>query len=200
MKNRNSFTASNLQLCDLSKPSELRNECVKNSIQKFMTTKHENTENFIYPQFDPFFYEQASFVFRNSDILGGTFTVKNIKMYGFSKCQVMRVKTTFNSTAMQLLAEVNFPKLFQSGQYKSNFTLRSFKLQSQGQYNTTMKDVSMKWLIKGSTVKINEEEYLKVNRFDAIPDPADVKFSIAGLFPDKPLSECFDCRVCLFVF
>lgn len=158
-------------------------------MQKFLTTKAEDPGNVKLPQFDPFLYEQASFVFRNSDILGGSFTVKNIKVYGISKTQVKRVKTSFNTTSIQLLAEVLLPKLFQSGQYKSNFTLRSFKLQSQGQYNSTMKNVAMKWLIKGSTRNVNGRQIMYIDRFDAIPDPADVKFSITGLFPDKELSE-----------
>lgn len=188
-KNSNSFTASNLELCDLSKPSTERNECVKAAMEKFLTSKHDNTENFEYPQFDPFFYERATFNYRNSDILGGTFTVKNIKMYGFSRSQVKRVKTFFNSTSMQILAELNIPKMFQTGQYKSNFTLNAFKLQSHGQYNLTMKDVAMKWLIKGSTEIINDQQIMKINRFDAIPEPADLKFSVTGLFPDQELSE-----------
>lgn len=154
-----------------------------------MTSKHDNTDNFKYPQFDPFFYEKATFNYRNSSILGGTFTVKNIKMFGFSRSKVMRVKTNFNTTSLQILAELSVPKMFQMGQYQSNFTLNSFKLESQGQYNLTMKDVAMKWLIKGSTKTIDGQQIMKINRFDAIPQPTDLKFSVTGLFPDQELSE-----------
>lgn len=183
--------ASYLNICDLSLPNTERNECVRSAIEKFMTSPHEKTENFDFPSFDPFIISSATFKYRNTGLYGGIFTVKNIKTYGFANpnAKVMRVKTNFTDSSFQLLAEFNFPKIHQTGNYKSNFTLNVFHINSQGQYNATLKDVTSKWYIKGKVEEIDGKKIMKIYRFDAIPDAKDVKFSIGGLFPDPELSK-----------
>jgi hypothetical protein len=175
----------------LSLPNDERNECVRKSIEKFMTTPHQNTDDFEFPSFDPFTLASATFKYKNTGLYGGTFTVKNIKTYGFSQAKVLRVKTNFTDSSFQLLAEFNFPKVHQTGSYRSNFTLNVFHIQSQGQYNATLKDVNTKWYIKGKVEEVGGKRYMKIYRFDAIPDAKDVKFSVSGLFPDPELSMFF---------
>lgn len=92
---------------------------------------------------------------------------------------------------MKIQAELFIPKLFSTGNYKSNMTLNSLKLDSKGQYNLTMKDVKAKLRIKGKLVKEDDGElYMRVSRFDILPEPNDIHISVSGLFPDENLSEC----------
>lgn len=119
----------------------------------------------------------------------GTFVVKDVKTYGMSRAKILKVKSNFPKDEMNIQAELIFPKLFSTGYYTSDMTLSAFQLNSKGQYNVTMKNVKVKWTIKGKLQKIDGEDYMKVYSFDVIPDAEDMKLSVSGLFPDESLSN-----------
>lgn len=139
---------------------------------------------------DPFLYDSLTFSYKNSGSFVGSFNLRSVKTFGISRGKVQSVKSDFTGGVMKIQAEVFFPKLFSTGNYKSNITLNSLKLDSKGQYNLTMKDVKTKLRIKGKLVKEDDGEfYMRVSRFDIIPEPNDIHISVSGLFPDENLSK-----------
>lgn len=149
----------------------------------------QKPENIDFPPVDPFTYESLSFNYKNSNLLSGGFSLKDVKTYGMSKCTVNSVKSEFTSDEMTIQADIFFPKIFSTGDYKSNMTFNAFRLHSKGQYNITMRDVTGKWNIKGKIEKVDGEDYMKVYKFDLDPEANSMKLSISGLFPDENLSK-----------
>lgn len=129
-----------------------------------------------------------TFSYKNSNLLSGSFTLKDVKTYGMSRCTVKDVKSDFTDDEMTIQADIFFPKIFATGDYKSNITLNAFRLQAKGQYNVTMRDVNAKWNIKGKLENVDGEDYMKVYKFDIDPEATSMKISVSGLFPDENLS------------
>lgn len=148
-----------------------------------MRQKHESLN---FPALDPFTYDSVTFNYKRSDLFGGTFTVRDVKTYGMSRGKLLRLKSNITDDTMSITAEVQFPKLFSTGDYTADMALNAFKLESKGQYNVTMKDVVAKWNIKG---KVNGEGYMNIHKFDIVPDAKEMKLSVSGLFPDPALSK-----------
>lgn len=161
-------------------------------MQVFLPSLRKKTENFDFPSVDPFTYDSVTFDYKNSNVLSGSFTVKDVKTYGMSRGKVKNVKSDFTGDNMTINADLFFPKLFSTGKYKSNMTFNSFRIASKGQYNITMKDVKAKWNINGKLETVDGEKYMKVYRFDILPEANDMKISLSGLFPDAALSELID--------
>lgn len=142
------------------------------------------------PSIDPFSYDSVTFNYKNSELLVGSFNLKDVKTYGMSRGKVESVKSEFTDDEMTIQADLFFPKLFSTGSYKSNMTLNLFKLNSKGQYNITLKEVKAKWNIKGKLEKDDDGElYMKIYKFDILPEANDMQISVSGLFPDEKLSE-----------
>lgn len=176
-----------MKICKLNDPK--RDECIRDSMQEFLPTLRTKTENIDFPPVDPFTYDSVTFNYKNSNLLNGGFTVKDVRTYGMSRGKVRSVKSDFTDDEMTIQAEMFFPKIFSTGNYKSNMTFNAFKIESKGQYNITMKDVVGKWNIKGKLEKIDGEDYMKVYKFDILPEANDMKISVSGLFPDEALSR-----------
>lgn len=178
-----------MKICRRNDPQ--RDECIKNSIQNFLPAWQTSNKDskFEFPSIDPFFYDAVTFKYKNSNILSGDFTLRNVNTYGMSRGQVKDVKSEFTDESMTLQAELLFPKIFTSGNYKSNMTFNLIRLQSKGQYNVSMIDVKAKWNIKGKLETINGEKFMKINSFDILPEANDMKVSVSGLFQDATLSE-----------
>lgn len=182
------FTASSLNICKLNDPK--RDECIKESIEAFLPTLRNKKDSLQLPSVDPFSYDSVSFSFKNSDLLVGGFNLQDVKTYGMSRGKVENVKSEFIDDEMTIRANLFFPKLFSTGNYKSNMTLSLFRLKSKGQYNITMKEVKAKWNIKGKLEKENDgETYMKIYKFDILPVANEMQISASGLFPDEQLSE-----------
>lgn len=142
------------------------------------------------PSIDPFTYDSVTFSYKDSDLLVGSFNLKNVKTYGMSRGKVESVKSEFTDDEMTIKADLFFPKLFSTGTYKSNMTLSLFKLNSKGQYNITMKEIKAKWNIKGKLEKKEDGElYMNIYKFDILPEANDMQISVSGLFADEVLSE-----------
>lgn len=173
-------------MCNRNDPN--LDNCIKESIQTFLPSLRKKSDKFDFPPIDPFAYETVTFNYRNSNLMTGSFTVKDVKTYGMSRGKVLKVKSDFSNDEMMIQAELLFPKLFSTGFYTSNMTVSAFQLNSKGQYNVTMKNVRVKWNIKGKLENVDGEGYMKVYKFDASPEAEDMKISVSGLFQDENLS------------
>lgn len=183
-----SLRASYLHICKLNDPK--RDECIRESIQTLLPELRKGHDNIDLPPIDPFVYDSVSFNYKNSQLLTGQFTLKNVKTFGMSRGKVQSVKSDFTDDEMTIHADVFIPKIFSTGNYKSNMTFNAFKMEAKGQYNVTMKQVTAKWNIKGKLVSIDGEDYMNIYHFDITPEANDMKISVSGIFPDENLSEC----------
>lgn len=182
-----------MKICKFNDPK--RDECIRDSIQSFLPSLRGQVQNIDLPSVDPFSYDSMTFDYKNSNLLSGSFTVKDVQTFGMSRLTVKKVVSNFTENEMQIVADIYVPKIFSTGDYTSNMTFNLFQLRSKGKYNVTMKDVSGRWNIKGRLEKIDGEDYMKVYKFDLDPDAKSMKFSISGLFDDDTLSEFEDCIV-----
>ncbi|CRL01376.1 CLUMA_CG014221, isoform A [Clunio marinus] len=180
---------SSLKICRLEDPN--RDECIKNSIQKFLPTLRDGIENIGIQSMDPFIYEKLSFNIQNNNLLMGKVDVKDVLNYGFSSGVIQSLESNITDEEMSINGKVFFPKMFVSGKYESNVAFNAFRFVSRGQYNVTMKDITAKWNIKSKLVDVNGEAHMKAHYFEIIPEVGSMKFSISGLFPDKSLNQVF---------
>lgn len=178
--------ASALKICKRNDPN--LDNCIKESIQSFLPSLRKKSENIELPPIDPFFYETVTFSYRNSNLITGSFNVNDVKTYGMSRAKILKVKSDFPNDEMIIHADLIFPKLFSTGLYTSNMTVSAFQLNSKGQYNVTMKNVKVKWIIRGKLENVGGEDYMKIYKFDVTPEAEDMKLSVSGLFADENLS------------
>jgi hypothetical protein len=183
------FTASSLKICSLIDPE--RDECIRSSMDNFLSALHQKPESIDFPTVEPFTYDTVTFKYNNPDFVQGWFTIRDQKSYGMSRAKVIKVKSDFTDEEMKLQAVVNFPKLFSTGNYRSNISLGVFKMESKGQFNVSMYDVTAKWTIKGKLEKKDGEDFMNVYQFDVLPEAKSMKISASGLFPEEKLSEFF---------
>lgn len=87
--------------------------------------------------------------------------------------------------SLEILALFFVPKLFMTAEYKGSSILAGANLNSKGQFNATIKDLTLKAGLKGST----RNGFMNVYRFSTIPNAKDMKLSVTGLFQDPTLSE-----------
>lgn len=123
------FTASSLKICHIN--DSHRDECIRSSMENFLSALHEKPDSIDFPQVEPFLYNTVTFKY-NNPALKGQYTIKNQRTYGISKVKVLNVKSTFTDNEMKLVVSNHFPKIFSSGNYRSNMTLGHFKIEAKG--------------------------------------------------------------------
>jgi Haemolymph juvenile hormone binding protein (JHBP) len=149
----------------------------------------QKQEGIALPAIDPFTYESVTFNYKNSQILTGSFTVRNVKSFGLSRAKIRTLKSNVTDNTLTITTETFIPKLFSTGKYNSSMKFNALQIDSRGQFNVTMKDIKAKWTMKGKLENINGEDYMKVYKFDLLPEANEMKISVSGLFPDEALSE-----------
>lgn len=186
------YTASSLKICNINLPKDEYNECIRSALELIITSPHNNRTSLKIPVFDPFTLNAftLNLDFNLRDFRGGELKIKNLKNYGFSKLKVTKVRANFTDDSFDLLAKIVLPKIHCTALYKTSFTLAGVKADAKGQFNATVKEISLKALIKGKPQEINGERYMKIEKFRIDPyDVKDLKLSISGLFRDPQLSE-----------
>ncbi|XP_070504275.1 protein takeout-like [Chironomus tepperi] len=178
---------SSLKVCRYQDP--VRDECIRDSIEYFLSSLHQKPDSIDFPSVEPFVYDTVTFKYNSPNFVQGWFTIQDQKNYGISRAKVINVKSDFTDEEMELQAIVNFPKLFTIGNYKSNISLGVFKIESKGQFNVSMYDVTAKWTIKGKLEQKEGEKYMNIYQFDVLPEAKNMKISASGLFPDQELNK-----------
>lgn len=100
-------------------------------MQNFISALHEKPDTIDFPQIEPFVYDTVTFKY-NNPMMKGQYTIKNQRTYGISKVKVLTVKSSFTDDEMMLVISNHFPKLFSTGNYRSNMTLGQFKIEAKG--------------------------------------------------------------------
>ncbi|KAL7039515.1 hypothetical protein ACKWTF_000007 [Chironomus riparius] len=181
------FNSSSLKVCNYQDPA--RDECIRDSIEHFLSALHQEPNSIDFPSIEPFVYDTVTFKYNNPGFVQGWFTVRDQKSYGISRAKVINLKSDFTDEEMELQAIVNFPKLFTIGNYKSNISLGVLKIESKGQFNVSTYDVTAKWTIKGKLEEKKGEKFMKIHQFDVLPEAKNMKISASGLFPDQELNK-----------
>lgn len=101
-------------------------------MENFLSALHEKPETIDFPKVEPFTYDLVTFTYNNPNFVYGTNTIRNQRTYGISKVKVLKVKSEFENDEMNLVVSNHFPKLFSTGNYKSNMTLGIFKIEAKG--------------------------------------------------------------------
>lgn len=180
------FTATGLKICTRDDP--LRDECIKNSIEGFLSGLHKKSSlDFI--DVEPFASEPTTFEYNYVGFMKGWFKFEDQKNYGMSNVKILKVRSDFTDKEMQIEAIVNFPKLFTTGKYSTSVNLGNVQFEPKGNFNISMYDVTAKWTIKGKLEERNGEDYMNVYYFDVLPKAKNMKFAATGLFDNEDLSK-----------
>lgn len=179
--------ASSLKICKLNDPN--RDECIRSSMEQFLLIVKKNPESVYFPSIEPFIYENTKFAFNNGNLVKGWFLINSLKNYGLSDGKVTKIKSDFSKNEFKIQGISNFPKLFGTGTYKSDIALGVFKIESKGQFNTTLYDLNAKFLIKGKLQNRDGQTYVNIYHVDILPSAKNLKLSASGLFPDEQLSK-----------
>jgi len=182
------ITAPALQICKLNDPE--RDQCIKESIQRLLPSLTQNSASFGLPILDPFTYDSVNFDFTNTNFLLGNFALRKVKTFGLTRGKVGNVKSDFVDDQMAIQADLFFPKLLATGQYRANITaFTTLAFASKGQFNITLREVNAKWNIKGKLEDRDGEDYMQIYQFDIAPTASDMKISVSGLFRDENLNK-----------
>lgn len=181
-----------MKICNINLPKAEYNECIRDAIEFFVTAPHDSKTSIKIPVFDPFTINSLSLQlnFNLQSFRGGDLRIKNLKNYGFGKMKVQKVKANFTDETLDLIAKVLLPKVHLSALYKTSFSLGGANVDAKGQFNATVKEATIKAVLKGKVREINGEKYMHIDKFDTNPyDIKDLKLSITGLFQDQQLSK-----------
>lgn len=170
------YTAAPIKSCYLNDPA--RDQCIKEMIQAFMSSKRKETPNFDFPIIDPFETDFVMFNFKNADV-GYEYVanVTNVKNYGLSRTKIRSIRLSLKDGRMKLEVEAFLPKIVNIANYSLTLTtpIRLLNLQSQGKYKMIFRDVNVKVTVKGKLEKFNGEDHMKVYRLDIDPDVNDME-------------------------
>lgn len=158
-------------------------------MEHFLAALHKKQDGLDFPSLEPFPTEPVTFNYNTPNLVKGWFSFTDQLSYGMSRVKINDVESDFIGDEMSLKVTVFFPKILTTGNYRANVSVGSLKFVSKGQFNISLVDVTAKWTIKGKLENRNGENYMKVNLFDVVPEPKDMKFSATGIFPDEQLSK-----------
>lgn len=122
-------------ICSRDDPK--RDECIKNSIQKFLPSLHKGIPQLDFESLDPYVIDNTVFNFK-SDQYSGTLSVKSGKSYGLSRATIKDVRSEITDDTMKLDVDIFIPRIFIEGNYKGNGQLNTLRLESKGLFNVSM--------------------------------------------------------------
>jgi hypothetical protein len=175
-----------LVVCARDSPN--RDECLKESAQKFLQSFPSGIESLNIPAVDPFVVQNEHFEY-NQYAIKGFLNIKQAKTYGISQAKIDSVRSRATDDKLDLEIDVIFPSLFMEGNYKAEGRINEIQLSSKGYFNISFTDVTTTWKMSGNLAAINGDEYMKIENFDMAPKVGNMKIYATGLFPDPQISE-----------
>lgn len=118
-------------ICRRNLPSQERNECIKESIKRYLPTMKEGYPPLGIESFDPYFLPKNRLEFREGELYA-KMIMKDTTVAGISKTHIVNVRSKINSQKLYIELDVRFPKIFIEADYKGRGGYNEFKVNSAG--------------------------------------------------------------------
>uniref|UniRef100_A0A1B0FV24 Putative hemolymph juvenile hormone binding protein n=1 Tax=Lutzomyia longipalpis TaxID=7200 RepID=A0A1B0FV24_LUTLO len=165
-----------------------RNDCFKNVIQKIIPALKDGVPKLNITSIDPLPLLHAKFLYRASSTLLASLTVVRGFAYGFSESQIRRVRSQITDDEWKFNVDVTIPRLHMDGEYMGQGKFNELNLGSQGYFNLTLNRVQTTWKIRAKAEERDGETYMRVFKFEMIPNVKSVRTFIENLVPDPTLN------------
>ncbi|XP_055713668.1 uncharacterized protein LOC129808032 [Phlebotomus papatasi] len=165
-----------------------RNECIKNILQKLIPALKDGIPKLNISSIDPLPLIHSKFLYRASNTLLASLTVVRGNAYGFSETQVRRVRSQITDDEWKFNMDVAIPRLLMDGEYMGQGQFNELNLGSQGYFNLTLNRVQTTWKIRAKAEERDGETYMRVFKFEMIPNVKSVRTFIENLVPDPTLN------------
>nr|CAD7262099.1 unnamed protein product [Timema shepardi] len=90
---------------------------------------------------------------------------KDINIYNTDSVQIKNVRSNINDNKLELEVDIQFPKLFLDGEYRSDVRFRGLPFINKGSFNLTLGDVSMTMKLTGKPFIKEDESYIQLQHF-----------------------------------
>nr|CAD7395336.1 unnamed protein product [Timema poppensis] len=94
---------------------------------------------------------------------------KDINIYNTDSVQIKNVRSNINDNKLELEVDIQFPKLFLDGEYRSDVRFRGLPFINKGSFNLTLGDVSMTMKLTGKPFIKEDESYIQLQHFTMSP-------------------------------
>ncbi|XP_057338860.1 uncharacterized protein LOC130676554 [Microplitis mediator] len=129
------------------------------------------------PQLDPFHLDVMSTDYEFGEVTG-KIVVRNVKSYGLAKTRFLSIRSNHEDNRYRLEIDLEIPKMFVEGDFKSDGTIGSFNVMGKGEFNVSMEDVSGTMTLEGEI--INDRWVL--DKFNFMPEVGNMKVWASDLF------------------
>lgn len=140
------------------------------------------------PPLDPFVIEKSRYQYAQGPVQGRV-ALKNVHVYGLSGAiiEAVNFKTSKNKVNLRIITRI--PSIFVEGTYKGDVKINELKFSPKGYFNVSITDVVMKAAPEGELYEREDHTYLRLKKFNAIPEIGDMKIFATGLFEDPTLNS-----------
>ncbi|GAB0089397.1 hypothetical protein DMENIID0001_039290 [Sergentomyia squamirostris] len=165
-----------------------RNECIKNILQKIIPVMKDGVPKLNISSIDPLPLIHSKFLYRASSTLLASLTVVRGNAYGFSESQIRRVRSQITDDEWKFNVDVAIPRLHMDGEYSGQGKFNELNLGSSGYFNLTLNRIQTTWKIRAKAEERDGEMYMRVFKFEMIPNVKSVRTFIENLVPDPTLN------------
>jgi Haemolymph juvenile hormone binding protein (JHBP) len=181
-----SFSAAEMKVCARNSPE--RDECLKEAIEVFFHTFYAGIEALNVPSFDPYVTEDEHFEYNQSTIRG-VLNIKQAKALGLSNTRVVGVRSRATDEKFNLEIDLMLPSLVLEGSYRGEGQVNAMQMSGKGFFNMSFTDVRATFKLTGELTTLNGEDFMKIVRFNLVPEGGKMKLYATGIFPDPQISE-----------
>ncbi|XP_014246049.1 uncharacterized protein LOC106664645 [Cimex lectularius] len=159
------------------------NSCFRESLQiAIQKISKDGIRQLKVPSLDPWRVDKLTINYGTGTPFKVSMHVKNSDVYGFSRLQILNVRSNFDDPeAISMEIDFSNKKVFIEGDYNAEGLISDVPVLASGKYNVSMSNVSGTLKIKGRIVKKSDgEEYLQVIRSNSRPDVGDMVISMTN--------------------
>ncbi|KAJ0182569.1 hypothetical protein K1T71_001938 [Dendrolimus kikuchii] len=145
------------------------NACMKDAVSNGIKTLVNGIEELDIPTIDPFFQKEYTLEY-NVGPVETKVNMKNIYATGIKHATVTSASLKANDDAWEIEIHYKTPTVITTGEYDAEGKFSTIRLFGSGDFNCTMSDVSVTYLLKGVPEKKGDETYIRVESFTVTPE------------------------------
>ncbi|GBP39799.1 RNA-directed DNA polymerase from mobile element jockey [Eumeta japonica] len=172
-----------LKICDRDSPDV--NDCLAEAIQEALKTLSRGIPDLGVPSIDPYEQDEIHLEYKNNQIRA-QMDMKNLHVEGLKKAKIQGVRLKADDDRFHLEIDVKQPKVFIKGDYHGEGQYNSLRVNTDGQFNVTMRDLVFTWKLDGVPEKQGDETFMKIISFYMRPDVGNFRSHVTNIFPDNP--------------
>ncbi|XP_016843680.1 circadian clock-controlled protein [Nasonia vitripennis] len=158
------------------------NSCITDAVQESWMTFVQGIPKLNVPVLDPLDVEMVENSVETNQFVG-YMVVRDAKIYGLAKTKFLSVRPQFTDNRIHLEMDVEIPKVFIKGDYKSDGSVGSFNIGGKGHFNVSMVGLTATWSLDG---RIENDRWI-VEHLIVDPEIQGMKVYFSDLLNGDPM-------------